>query len=449
VSEWAHRGSSCEGKDLFTKPGRPPSALSSHDYSAGGSSLGAQKLSYLGGLAFALLWFLVFAIPWEDALMITGIGTIARLIGLLAGLFGILAIMERARVSLPSTGHVLSTLFVLWVAASHLWTLDPEATGVAAVSFFQLLAMVWLIWELASQEREQTRLMQAYVLGTYVSGIDTLYRYLFHLEFKLTERYFSTGFNANDLALVMALSIPVSYYLAIQSKGLMVWVYRLQLVLAGTTILLTASRDGFLAGLVALAVVPWTFAGLTQPQKIANILIVAVLVCSGLIFVPASSWKRLSTIPKELDSGTLDERTVIWQAGWEVFREHPFCGVGAGAFRYSVTPSLSVPLVAHNTFLSVLVEEGVIGFGLFFALTGLLLVSAWEMPPLAHKLWVVTLGVWGVGVCGASWELQKPTWFFFSLLMAQWASMVRKRPTGGRVLCFGGYRPRLLRESRP
>ena len=87
----------------------------------------------------------------------------------------------------------------------------------------------------------------------------------------------------------------------------------------------------FLAGLAALALVPWTFARLTQSQRVATILIVAVLVCSGLIFVPASSWKRLSTIPKEFAWGTLDERTVVWQAGWEVFREHPFRGVGAGA----------------------------------------------------------------------------------------------------------------------
>jgi O-antigen ligase len=396
--------------------------------------VGTNRHSGLDRLAFAFLWLMVFAIPWQNAVMVPGVGTIARLIGALAGVLGIFAIIESQGIRLPSLGHVLTTLFVLWGAASYCWTLDPEETLVAAGSSIQLLVMVWLIWELASRQRDQRRLMQAYVLGTYVSGIDTVYRYFFHLESKLVNRYTSTGFNPNDLALFMALSIPVSYYLAIQSKGLTAWVYRAQLILAGTTILLTASRDGLLASLVAVAIVPLTFARLTWPQRIANILTVAVLVCSGLLFVPAASWKRLSTIPEELSQGTLNERRLVWDAGKEVFRIHPFQGVGAGAFAQRVGRTLGAePRVAHNTFLSVLVEEGVIGFGLFCALIGVLGVSAYQMPPLAQKLWVVTLGVWVVGVCGATWEREKPTWLFFSLLMGHWASLVQKRRTRGQA----------------
>jgi O-antigen ligase len=322
-------------------------------------------------------------------------------------------------------------MFALWGAASYFWSLDPEATQLAAGTLIQLLVMVWLIWELASPQSEQRRLMQAYVLGTYVSGIDTVYRFLFHLESKLVNRYASTGFNPNDLALIMAISIPVSYYLAIHSKGLTAWVYRAQLVLAATTILLTASRDGFLASLVAVAIVPLTFPDLRRPQKIAGILTVAILVCSGLFFVPSASWQRLSTIPNELTRGTLNARRNIWDAGSEVFRLHPFQGVGAGAFAQSVGRTLgSEPRVAHNTFLSILVEEGVIGFGLFFAVMCVLGVSACQMPPLARKVWVVILGVWVVGVSGATWEREKPTWLFFSLLIGHWASIVERRPTG-------------------
>jgi O-antigen ligase len=393
---------------------------------------GANRLSGLGKLAFAFLWLMVFAIPWENALMVPGVGTIARLIGILAGVLGTVAIVENRRVNLPGPGHVLMALFVLWGTASYFWTIDPEETLKAVGSSAQLFVMVWLVWELASRESEQKRLMQAYVLGTCVSGIDTVYRYFFHLEsIKFVSRYTSTGLNPNDLALIMALSIPVSYYLAIQNEGLMAWVYRGQLVLAGTTILLTASRDGLLASFVALAIVPLSFAHLTRPQRIANILTIVVLVCSGLFVVPSGSWERLSTIPKELTQGTLNGRRVIWEAGSEVFRLHPFQGVGAGAFLESVSRAVTTePRVAHNTFLSVLVEEGVIGFGLLCALMYVLGVSAYQLPPLAQKLWLVTLGVWVVGVCGATWEREKPTWLLFGLLLGQCASMVQKRPTG-------------------
>ena len=410
------------------------------NYRAGPFLVGASRLSGLGKLAFAFLWLMVFAIPWQNALMVPGIGTIGRLIGLLAGGLGILAITERQSVRLPSRGNVLMTLFVLWAAASYFWTLNPEGTLVAVGTLIQLLLMVWLIWELAPQERDQRRLMQAYVLGTCVSGIDTLYRYFFHLESKFVNRYTSTGFNPNDLALVMALSIPVSYYLAIQSEGLMAWVYRAQLVLAGTTILLTASRSGLLASLVGVAIVPLTFASLTRLQRVATLLTIAVFLCSGLFLVPAASWKRLSTIPGELSQGTLNERRLIWEAGWDVFRLHPFLGVGAGAFMDSIgRPLGAAPRVAHNTFLSVLVEEGVIGLGLFCILMGVLVLSAWRMPPLARKLWIVTLGVWVVGVCGATWDREKSTWLFFSLLMGHSANMVQRRRTFAQARALAAH----------
>jgi O-antigen ligase len=350
------------------------------------------------------------------------------LIGVLAGGLGVLAIIEKPRLKVPGPGNVLIILFMVWAAATYWWSTDQKATLVAASSYFQLLVMVWLIWELAPTEREQRRLMQAYVLGTCVSATDTLYQYVSHEE--IAERYASTGFNPNDLALALALAIPLSYYLSIQSAGWKVWVYRLQLVLTGTAILLTASRGGFLASLVALAIVPLTYTQLTWLQRVASALTLGILVCSALFYIPPTSWARLGTISKEVTQGTLDSRTVVWEAGLELFRSHPFVGVGAGAFGESVLPALNVPFVAHNTFLSVLVEEGVIGFGLFCGAIVVLTLAAWEMPPLPQKLWIVSLGAWAVGVSSGTWELRKPTWFLFGLLMGQWASMAQRRTSG-------------------
>jgi len=122
----------------------------------------------------------------------------------------------------------------------------------------------------------------------------------------------------------MALSIPMSYYLLIENKGWTVWVYRIQLILAGIAILLTASRGATLATLVAVSIVPLTQARLTGRQRIALILTVSLLVYGALLFVPSSSWERLSTLPSEFAHGTLTGRTIIWKAGWEIFRAHPF-----------------------------------------------------------------------------------------------------------------------------
>ena len=401
------------------------------------SIVGAEEVSCLGKLAFASLWLLVFAMPWEDAITIPGFGTSARLIGMVALGLGVLAIMERGKIRRPAAGHIVLGLFVLLAALSYLWSLYPEGTLIQTFSYVQLLAMVWLIWELAPRMREQMKLMQAYVFGTFISGIDTIYEFFSHQE-SVYQRYAGARLDANDLGLIMALSIPMSYYLLIENKGWTIWVYRIQLILAGTTILLTASRGATLATLVALAIVPLTQARLTGRQRIALILTVSLLVYGLVLFVPSTSWERLSTLPTELEQGTLTGRTIIWKAGWEIFRAHPFLGIGANAFRVIVSRVLAEPIrleerdpapPAHNTFLSVLVEQGVIGFAVFCALLGVLAASLRAMPPFPQRLWIVSLGVWVVGVSSLTWEMRKPTWFFFGLIMAQCGSMALKRGT--------------------
>jgi len=224
--------------------------------------------------------------------------------------------------------------------------------------------------------------------------------------------------------------------LLIQNHGRMVWVYRVQLILAGTTILLTASRGATLATVVALAIVPLTQARLGGRQKVALLLTVILLIAGILYFVPETSWERLATVPTEFEQGTFTGRTIIWKAGWEIFRAHPFFGIGANAFRVMVSRELAEPIrmgeadpapPAHNTFLSVLVEQGVLGFAVFCGMLGALAVSLKGMPPFPQRLWVVSLAVWVVGVSSLTWEMRKPTWFFFGLLMAQCGSIPQMR----------------------
>jgi O-antigen ligase len=396
---------------------------------------GAQESSILSKIAFASLWLLVFAIPWEDAITIAEFGTISRLIGMITVVLGLVAIVERGRIRYPSFGHFSMALFVVFAALSYLWSLYPEGTLVQMFTYIQLFVMSWLIWELASGVREQIRLMQAFVFGTFVSGTDTVYRFLSHQESDY-QRYAGAGLNANDLGLIMALSIPVSYYLLIQTRGKMVWIYRLQLILAGTTIVLTASRGATLAAVVALAIVPLTHARLTARKKLAALVTISLLVTGALFLAPETSWERLSTTPNEFEHGTLTGRTLVWAAGWELFREHPILGVGANAFRITVSRVLTEPIrpddptpapPAHNTFLSVLVEQGMIGFALFGFMLGVLAVSLKGMPALPRQVWFVCLAVWVVGVSGLTWEMRKPTWFLFGLVLAQCGSMAQKR----------------------
>jgi O-antigen ligase len=143
-------------------------------------------------------------------------------------------------------------------------------------------------------------------------------------------------------------------------------------------------------------------------------------------FAPVATRQRLATVTSELTRGTLHNRTMIWKAGLKVLRRHPVLGIGAGAYPEAVRPQLGTPgvpgaqYVAHNTFLSVLVECGAIGFGVYALMLGTVAMYVWTLPPTERALWAIMLAVWAVGVSTLTWEHYKPSWLIVALIMTEW-----------------------------
>ncbi len=413
-----------------------PASLQSTVRSAQGA--GEAKAGYLKKAAYVSLWIFVFVMPWENALTIPQFGTIGRAAGLVALVVGLLAILDSGQVRSLGGQHILMALFITWASLTYFWSFDPARTRIAAVSFVQLLVMVWLIWQFAQSHREQVVLLRAFVLGTMVSSSAVIWSFLTGPStgaIGYYNRYSGFGFNPGDLALILALSLPMSMYLAARDEGLRyrVGIYALQLVLAISGILLAASRGALIASSGALIMVPFAYANLTRKQKTVSLAIIVILGVGAALAIPQTSWSRLGTIGAEVRSGTLNERTMIWQAGWMVFGQSPFAGVGAAAFAPAVQHALGmsfqaagVPfdspsyaqLVAHNTFISVLVEQGVIGFGLFLGILLTLVLLAWGFPALDRAFWMSLLVTWAIGVSSLTWEDRKPSWLIFGLLVA-------------------------------
>jgi O-antigen ligase len=399
----------------------------------------------LTSIAFGFLWLLVLTIPLENALFLPGLGSLGRIVGLAAFVVAVLALLDAGKLRALSPAHLVMAAFVVWTTITFFWSPAPLITLEEVGSYFQLLAMVWLIWQLAPQRSDRLRLMQAYLVGAAIVAIAIIRTHGPAELYRLT----AFNMNPNDVGLRLAMSIPIGLYLsAIEKKRVRVWLYGAEMVLASCALFLTASRGSVLALLASGLMVPLTFRKWSFRLKIATVVLVVVGAITAIGVVPRAAWERLGSTQGEITQGTMNDRKDIWKGGLEVFREHPFLGVGAGTFAQSVQREMGFGLVAHNTFLSVLVEQGIIGFGIFLFLLIALIGTAWKMPVLERSLWLVMLLVWAVGVAGMTWENSKPTWFLFGMLPIDLAAFkvalersVTKRDLGFRIRPVPPFQP--------
>lgn len=394
-------------------------------------NLRAVRKGFFRKAAFFFLWLLVFVVPWENGVVIHGFGTISRVVGILAFGVALLAVLESGTLRSLSVQHIIMFLFFFWASLTYFWSFDPSATAVSIYTFVQICVMVWLIWEFAQTRREQICLLYAYTAGALVSAVSALIGFFRNTGLN-NGRYTGMGFNPGDLAFILALAIPISLYLAVQERRkILVWLAGLTTVLSFCAIVLTASRGSMIACIPTILVLPFLFPNLRWGANFVILIFLALAGVGAWLFMPTSSWSRLSTIGSEISSGTLNERTMIWQIGWQIFGKAPFQGVGSEAFAGTAEHSLGLAsdsrsdmgvsasrLAAHNTFFSILLEEGAIGFSLFFALLLALMLSAWRLPVIDRTFWLCILATWGIGALDLTWEDRKPTWLIFAVFIA-------------------------------
>ena len=125
---------------------------------------------------------------------------------------------------------------------------------------------------------------------------------------------------------------------------------------AGLGVVLSGSRAGVICLGVAVLLLMFTSQG-GGGWKIKAILAIFLLAGAYLAvrIGPEALWERLATTTEDRSFGG---RSEIWKGGFQTFLEHPIVGVGAGAF-YSTGPG-EEHFHAHNTYLSILVEFGIL-----------------------------------------------------------------------------------------
>jgi O-antigen ligase len=373
--------------------------------------------------AIRISLLLVFATPWEDAINITGVGTLTRIIGMLVAVSWLgLALVER-RFRRPHMFHLFVYLFILWNLASFFWSFSADLTEQRVETYIQLGILTWILWDLYNTPLALRSAMQAYILGAYVLILTTGLNYLTGQGISVYEtRFAGANTNANDLALNLALGLPIAWHLAVftskeKKSKLLSLINYAYVPAAFFTISLTASR------MALFATMPAIFYMIGRGNRFKPLhqgLILAALI-GTIFFIPESSIDRLATTGTELSTGDLGGRGILWRRSLAVFSQNPVLGAGSGALNTNAL----LGGAAHNTFLSVLAELGLIGFILFVFILAIVGLQAANQPKFLSRLWISVLAVWTIGVFSLTWECRKTTWLFFSLVVSS-SSLYRR-----------------------
>jgi len=132
-------------------------------------------------------------------------------------------------------------------------------------------------------------------------------------------------------------------------------------------VIVTFSRGGFI-GLAFISLL--IFKEIIKSNKIIGVILIMMCIVFTFSILPEGYTERITGIfdPSKDETGSAQQRLLILETGWEAFKRHPLVGSGLGTFEVIYHEVLNQPgewKTAHNSYLQVLVETGILGFMAF------------------------------------------------------------------------------------
>jgi len=273
--------------------------------------------------------------------------------------------------------------YLAWCVLGFTWA---QNTGDVTLSLERYIPnfLVFIVVYAAARSRLDLRLLAGFfVLGAAGAAADAIISPLPSSAYGDVSRVGSLFGDPNYFAAVLVTGFALALALN-RARSLTVFGQSTAAVAAGLCllgILLSVSRGGLIALAVTLLAAVFLAGRWRGRLAGATVLVALAALVYFFALAPAADRARLTS-----SQGGGSGRTTIWKVGWREVQHHPILGVGAGNFsdagaRYVIEPGLinhnatgytayfiDTPTVAHNTYLEILAEEGIVGLMIFLAI---------------------------------------------------------------------------------
>jgi len=289
------------------------------------------------------------------------------------GLVLVLAALRRSGTPFLPREHPLvayaATFLAAWALASSFWAYDvPQAAGYG-LRLTLNVALLFVIFAAIRHARSVRWVVSGYLLGAAAAALVGLVQGPQGDEERLAGSVGDPNFLAAMLVPAIVFAVFAFGWTRHPAER---WLLCLLLVLFTIALLETQSRGGLVALVVTLAA-GMVFGGRFRRHFAA---LTATIAFVGLAYFAA--FATAEAVGRITNPGGGAGRSDLWAVAAEVVSDHPLVGVGAGNFpivapQY-VTGTLDLPevqlvvdqpTVAHNTYIGVLAELGVVGLSAF------------------------------------------------------------------------------------
>lgn len=311
-------------------------------------------------------------IPALEPLRLTLLGVV-----LLAGAFALQVLVYRRAKTIITTPMIFMGLFLTAIVLSLPASYYRTITMTRFTDTLRLVFMTFLIVHLVDTVPRVRGFMGA--LSLIMAGLSTalVIRY-FAMPWTRVANGGSGGMiggflgDGNDFALAQNVILPWTIMMAFSVRSRL-WrlVFSFGALMGVIAVTLTFSRGGVLGLVALLGVLYLVWIARSRRWVLGAYVAIIVLVVGAiafLAFAPENFLDRMTSIKDyEKDESALG-RLDAWRAGAEMFIDHPFVGVGAGAFTVAYGMDYKPPNAiaanwreAHNVYVQVLGEMGMVG----------------------------------------------------------------------------------------
>jgi O-antigen ligase len=313
----------------------------------------------------------VLLIPFNSLLDVIGFApgaTLTKLFGILTILVLSLKGAFEKKFIKPESASLVLMLFVVYCLLTSVWAINQDVVSSQVPTVLGLFIFYLIVSAYKIQDEDFNSLKRCIFIGGILAASFTIYSYQSGLfyghSFRATMTIEDSTVNPNTIgfSLLMPLSICVQMMLSSRKKMHKIFLFSIFLLLS-YVIVVTGSRKALLGIAIILAVYNTRIRNKLTFGTVALVAMTAVI-----LIAPDYFTERIGQSLTDRGAGRLD----IWDVGIAALQRYWLLGAGLGNFPLAFNKFVNegggnfvgFARDAHNIYLMVLVETGIIGLSL-------------------------------------------------------------------------------------